>query len=93
MSIKSKIWVKYEPNYQAFTEKRCNFMDKTGKKTKKNGLLYAKMQKQASNYENATKNRLYPRMYHQECPYLLALTENGYKRVENNFLVWYDLCG
>ncbi|MBQ6288928.1 MAG: hypothetical protein IJK71_06765 [Clostridia bacterium] len=68
-------------------------MDKTGKKTKKNGLLYAKMQKQASNYENATKNRLYPRMYHQECPYLLALTENGYKRVENNFLVWYDLCG
>lgn len=68
-------------------------MDKTGKKTQKNGLLHAKMQKQASNYENATKNRLYTRMYHQECPYLLALTENGYKRVENNFLVWYDLCG
>ena len=68
-------------------------MDKNGKKTLKNRLLYAIMQKQTSNYENVSKNRLYTGMYHQECPYLLALTENGYKRVENNFLVWYDLCG
>jgi hypothetical protein len=68
-------------------------MDKNGKKMLKNRLLYAIMQKQTSNYENAPQNRLYTGMYHQECPYLLALTENGYKRVENNFLVWYDLCG
>ena len=68
-------------------------MDKNGKKAPKNELLYARMQISTSNYENATKNRLYTGMYHQECPYLLALTENGYKRVENNFLVWYDLCG
>ena len=68
-------------------------MDKNGKKKLKNRLLYAIMQKQTSNYENASKNRLYTGMYHKECPYLLALTENGYKRVENNFLVWYDLCG
>lgn len=45
-------------------------MDKTGKKTQKNGLLYAMMQKQMSNCENATKIRLYPGMYRQECPYL-----------------------
>ena len=68
-------------------------MDKTGKKSPKFRLLYARMQKQARNYENETKKRLYTRMYHQECPCFLTLTENGYKRVENNFLVWYDLCG
>ena len=44
MSLKSKIWVLYEPDYQAFTEKWCNFMDKNGKKAPKNELLYARMQ-------------------------------------------------
>ena len=83
----------YEPYYPAFAKERCNYMDKNGKKRPEKRLLNARMQKNMSNNENGAQNGLYTRMYHQECPYLLALTENGYKRVENNFLVWYDLCG